>query len=234
MSYHPWWLSSYFSRCHLFHITVFLKQVSCVINLLHSTPYFKINVVLWDSRSYVERSPKNSSHNLTWVTSQTKQNAFGIVYCMDLVRRLVLSVKYYVLEIGSVLETSSLFLIRDDGAIPLSEWFQIRYAIFIITDNCTTTYSCSFVRVQQRSYCHVAVKGLLVAKKQKDAECIKFRWQTKQFPIIRCILRDKIRTSLMSWDLPWTWRQYFFPIRWCPHARLRRGIITHNSHPDYG
>jgi hypothetical protein len=92
-----------------------------VINLLHSTPYFKINVVLWDSSSDVERSPKYSSHNLTWVTSQTKQNAFGFVYCMDLVRRLVLSVKCYVLEIGSVLETSALFQIRDDGAIPLSE-----------------------------------------------------------------------------------------------------------------
>jgi len=107
-----------YSRRRSFHIPVVLKQVSCVIIILHSTPYFKINVLLWESRSNVERSPKNSSHNLTRITSQTKQNAFGIAYCMDLVRRLVLSVKYYVLEIGSVLETSVLFLIRKDGATP--------------------------------------------------------------------------------------------------------------------
>jgi len=50
--------------------------------------------------------------------SQTKQNTFGTAYCMDLVRRLMLSVKYCVLEIGSVLETSVLFLIRDNGATP--------------------------------------------------------------------------------------------------------------------
>lgn len=51
--------------------------------------------------------------------SQTKKkNTFGTAYSMDLVCRLVLSVKYYVLEIGSVLETSVLFLIRDDGATP--------------------------------------------------------------------------------------------------------------------
>jgi len=44
--------------------------------------------------------------------SQTKQNNFGIAYCKDSVRRLGLSVKYYVLE------TSVLFLIRDDGSTP--------------------------------------------------------------------------------------------------------------------
>jgi hypothetical protein len=48
--------------------------------------------------------------------SRAKQNTFGIAYFMDLVHRLVFTVKYYLLEEGSVPETSVLFLIRDDGA----------------------------------------------------------------------------------------------------------------------
>jgi len=54
-----------FSRCHSFRIPIILKQVNCLINLLHSTPYFKINVVLWETRSDAEKGPKISSLNLT-------------------------------------------------------------------------------------------------------------------------------------------------------------------------
>lgn len=88
-----------------------------MINLLHFTPYFKINVVLWETGSDVERGPKISSHNLTWITRDRRNKIrLEFAYCTDLFRLLVLSVKYCVLEMGSVLETSVLFLMGDDAA----------------------------------------------------------------------------------------------------------------------
>jgi hypothetical protein len=75
----PFMIIIVFSRFRSFHMSVILKQVSCLINLLHFTPYFKINVVLWETRSDVERGPNNSSHNLTWKT-RVRRNKIRYVW----------------------------------------------------------------------------------------------------------------------------------------------------------
>jgi hypothetical protein len=82
---------------------------------------------------------------------------------MDLVRRLVLSVKYYVLEIGSVLEPSvrELFLIIPNSIHHPHNHIQLHSYVQVLF--CTAW-----------SYCHLAVQDYWLETKQKDTEGITF------------------------------------------------------------